>query len=88
VWSGIRARTAESLNVAGYVAQFALIALFLIVLRWNERQPTPDPMFFRLVVSLFVVLVTLLGSPINKLSESSIFAPVDKADTPGTSLID
>jgi hypothetical protein len=85
---GIRARTAESPNVAGYGAAFALITLFLIVLRWNERQPTPDPVLFAVVASLFVLLLTVLGWPTDKLSEYSIFAPADKEDTPGTSLID
>jgi hypothetical protein len=59
---GIRARTAESPNVAGCGAAFALVAPFLIVLRWNERPPTPDPVLFGVVASLFVLL-TVFGWP-------------------------
>jgi hypothetical protein len=58
---GIRARTAESPNVARYGAAFRLITLFLIVLRWNEQQSMPDPVFFGVVASLFMLLLIVLG---------------------------
>jgi hypothetical protein len=77
---GIRAGTAESPNVAGCGATFALVAPFLIVLPWNERPPTPDPVLFWLMASLFVPL-TVFGWSTDKLGECSTFNPANKADT-------
>jgi hypothetical protein len=70
------------------IAAFSLITAFLGVLSWNEGRPTPDPVLFAVVVALFVLLLTVLGWPTDKLSEYSMFAPSEKDDNGGTSLVD
>jgi hypothetical protein len=73
-----RLRLAESPNVGGSVLAFLLITLYVVVIGWNEMRPTPDPVLFSMVVSLFVLLMTILGWPTGKLGEYSIFTPQEK----------